>query len=102
MNRKLNIQSLKTFRKISLRLVNLSILRLLNLFFITLYKSLSAHVHDYFSCICPLLARGGTMELEHLQERYMSCLRSFVEHSAPQQPNRFHDLLVRLPEVSQP
>lgn len=40
------------------------------------------------------------MELEHLQERYMSCLRSFVEHSAPQQPNRFHDLLVRLPEVS--
>lgn len=42
------------------------------------------------------------MELEHLQERYMSCLRSFVEHSAPQQPNRFHDLLVRLPEVSQP
>lgn len=44
-------------------------------------------------------ARGGTMELEHLQERYMSCLRSFVEHSAPQQPNRFHDLLVRLPEV---
>lgn len=41
------------------------------------------------------------MELEHLQERYMSCLRSFVEHSAPQQPNRFHDLLVRLPEVSE-
>ncbi|XP_076675225.1 nuclear hormone receptor 4 isoform X3 [Andrena cerasifolii] len=44
-------------------------------------------------------ARGGTMELEQIQERYMSCLRSFVEHSAPQQPSRFHDLLVRLPEV---
>lgn len=40
------------------------------------------------------------MELEQIQERYMSCLRSFVEHSAPQQPSRFHDLLVRLPEVS--
>ncbi|EZA59806.1 Hormone receptor [Ooceraea biroi] len=45
-------------------------------------------------------ARGGTLELEQIQERYMSCLRSFVEHSAPQQPSRFHDLLVRLPEVS--
>ncbi|EFN69697.1 Hormone receptor 4 [Camponotus floridanus] len=44
-------------------------------------------------------ARGGTLELEQIQERYMSCLRSFVEHSAPQQPSRFHDLLVRLPEV---
>ncbi|KYM81475.1 Hormone receptor 4 [Atta colombica] len=45
-------------------------------------------------------ARGSTLELEQIQERYMSCLRSFVEHSAPQQPGRFHDLLVRLPEVS--
>ncbi|KYN13707.1 Hormone receptor 4 [Trachymyrmex cornetzi] len=44
-------------------------------------------------------ARGSTLELEQIQERYMSCLRSFVEHSAPQQPGRFHDLLVRLPEV---
>ncbi|XP_063972532.1 hormone receptor 4 isoform X1 [Diachasmimorpha longicaudata] len=44
-------------------------------------------------------ARGGTMELEQIQDRYMSCLRSFVEHSAPQQPGRFHDLLLRLPEV---
>ncbi|XP_046473226.1 hormone receptor 4 isoform X1 [Neodiprion pinetum] len=44
-------------------------------------------------------ARDGTLELEQIQERYMSCLRSFVEHSAPQQPGRFHDLLVRLPEV---
>ncbi|XP_011254306.2 hormone receptor 4 isoform X2 [Camponotus floridanus] len=44
-------------------------------------------------------SRGGTLELEQIQERYMSCLRSFVEHSAPQQPSRFHDLLVRLPEV---
>ncbi|KAL6448007.1 hypothetical protein ACFW04_000209 [Cataglyphis niger] len=44
-------------------------------------------------------ARGGTLELDQIQDRYMSCLRSFVEHSAPQQPSRFHDLLIRLPEV---
>ncbi|KAF6204780.1 hypothetical protein GE061_018942 [Apolygus lucorum] len=44
-------------------------------------------------------ARGGTTELEAIQERYMTCLRTFVEHTAPNQPNRFHDLLVRLPEV---
>ena len=50
--------------------------------------------------LCFSTARTGTVELEQIQERYMSCLRSFVEHSAPQQPSRFHDLLVRLPEVS--
>ncbi|KAL6448008.1 hypothetical protein ACFW04_000209 [Cataglyphis niger] len=44
-------------------------------------------------------SRGGTLELDQIQDRYMSCLRSFVEHSAPQQPSRFHDLLIRLPEV---
>ena len=47
-----------------------------------------------------IVARGGIVELEQIQERYMSCLKNFVEHSAPQQPNRFHDLLVGLPEVS--
>lgn len=29
----------------------------------------------------------------------MACLRSFVEHNFPQQPSRFQELLVRLPEV---
>lgn len=67
---------------------------------VNVFVWLTIMIYYSFSCVCSLLARGGTMELEHLQERYMSCLRSFVEHSAPQQPNRFHDLLVRLPEVS--
>lgn len=43
--------------------------------------------------------RAGTSELESILERYMSCLKTYVENTAPQQPNRFHDLLVRLPEV---
>ncbi|XP_014251568.1 hormone receptor 4-like isoform X2 [Cimex lectularius] len=44
-------------------------------------------------------ARGGSNELEAIQERYMTCLRTYVEHNSPNNPNRFHDLLVRLPEV---
>ena len=40
-----------------------------------------------------------TNELEGIQDRYMTCLRSFVEQSSPQQPGRFRELLVRLPEV---
>lgn len=43
--------------------------------------------------------RGGSTELEAIQDRYMMCLRSYVEHSFPQQPARFHELLLRLPEV---
>lgn len=43
--------------------------------------------------------RGDSSELETIQERYMTCLRSFEEHHFPQQPTRFHELLVRLPEV---
>ncbi|GFG32517.1 hypothetical protein Cfor_04341, partial [Coptotermes formosanus] len=42
--------------------------------------------------------RGDSSELETIQERYMTCLRSFEEHHFPQQPTRFHELLVRLPE----
>lgn len=44
--------------------------------------------------------RGGSSELEAIQDRYMMCLKSFVEHSFPQQPTRFHELLLRLPEVN--
>ncbi|XP_014286558.1 hormone receptor 4 isoform X2 [Halyomorpha halys] len=44
-------------------------------------------------------SRGDANELEAMQERYMTCLRTYVEHSFPNQPNRFHDLLLRLPEV---
>lgn len=44
-------------------------------------------------------ATGG--ELEAIQDRYMNCLRAYTQHMCPQQPNRYHELLVRLPEVSQ-
>ncbi|KAG8233260.1 hypothetical protein J437_LFUL009970 [Ladona fulva] len=43
--------------------------------------------------------RGGSRELEIIQERYMNCLRSYVDHHFPQQPTRYHELLLRLPEV---
>ncbi|XP_052133583.1 hormone receptor 4-like [Frankliniella occidentalis] len=29
----------------------------------------------------------------------MTCLKTYVDNQFPQQPCRFHDLLVRLPEV---
>ncbi|CAB3363218.1 Hypothetical predicted protein [Cloeon dipterum] len=43
--------------------------------------------------------RSGCGELEIIQDRYMNCLKYYVEHSFPQQPGRFQELLVRLPEV---
>jgi nuclear receptor subfamily 6 group A len=43
--------------------------------------------------------RTGCGELEMIQERYMNCLKCYVEHSFPQQPGRFQELLIRLPEV---
>ncbi|KAL0275966.1 UNVERIFIED_CONTAM: hypothetical protein PYX00_003662 [Menopon gallinae] len=43
--------------------------------------------------------RGGSTELEAIQDRYMMCLKSYVEHSFPQHPARFHELLLRLPEI---
>ncbi|KAI4459153.1 knirps-related protein-related [Holotrichia oblita] len=42
---------------------------------------------------------SGTSELENIQERYMTCLRAYTQHIYPQQPTRFQELLVRLPEV---
>ncbi|XP_065170854.1 hormone receptor 4 isoform X3 [Atheta coriaria] len=41
----------------------------------------------------------GAAELENIQERYMTCLRAYTQHICPQQPSRFQELLVRLPEV---
>lgn len=43
--------------------------------------------------------RGGANELEAIQERYMNCLKTYVEYTAPNQPSRFHELLLCLPEV---
>lgn len=43
---------------------------------------------------------SGTSELENIQERYMTCLRAYTQHIYPQQPTRFQELLVRLPEVT--
>ncbi|XP_017787036.1 PREDICTED: hormone receptor 4 [Nicrophorus vespilloides] len=42
---------------------------------------------------------AGATELENIQERYMACLRVYTQHICPQQPSRFQELLVRLPEV---
>ena len=45
-------------------------------------------------------ARSGNSELETIQDRYMNCLRTFIEHTNPQQMTRFQNLLDRMPEVS--
>ena len=38
-------------------------------------------------------------ELEGIHDRYMNCLKTFIEFNFPQEPNRVQDLLVKLPEV---
>ncbi|XP_044728083.1 hormone receptor 4 [Chrysoperla carnea] len=42
---------------------------------------------------------AGNTELETIQERYASCLRALTHHMHPQQPQRFQELLIRLPEI---
>ncbi|XP_045605082.2 hormone receptor 4 isoform X2 [Procambarus clarkii] len=44
-------------------------------------------------------SRIAHKELELIQDRYMSCLRTFCETHYPSQPTRFQDLLVRLPDI---
>ena len=38
-------------------------------------------------------------ELEGIHDRYMNCLKTFIEYNFPQEPNRVQELLVKLPEV---
>lgn len=41
------------------------------------------------------------MELESIQERYIQVLRTFLQHSSPQNPQaRLDELLAHIPEVS--
>lgn len=53
--------------------------------------------------MCLSSAKSGvsvsSSELESIQERYMTCLRAYTQSTYPDQPNRFQELLVRLPEV---
>lgn len=56
--------------------------------------------NSFLFLIFDCTAKGsGSVELEAIQERYMQCLQSYVEHNYPQSPGRFSDLLSRLPEV---
>lgn len=54
---------------------------------------------NLFFVLCSLDNGSTTSELETIQERYTSCLKTYVEHTFPMQPNRLQDLLHRLPEV---
>lgn len=37
--------------------------------------------------------------LESIQEKYVQALRSYLQHTAPHQPNRLNDLFAHIPEV---
>ncbi|KAF4517921.1 hypothetical protein B566_EDAN005986 [Ephemera danica] len=68
-----------------------------------MFRRVSLRMEEYVCLkVITMLNQGRTSggELEAIQERYMTCLKSFVEHSFPQQPGRFQELLVRLPEVA--
>lgn len=40
------------------------------------------------------------VELEGIQERYIQVLRSYLQHTAPNNPGRLGELLAHIPEVS--
>lgn len=56
-------------------------------------------VDSFLFCSARPAPTPGSNELETIQERYMTCLRAYTQHMCPQQPTRFQELLVRLPEV---
>lgn len=48
---------------------------------------------------CSHLAHAE-VELEGIQERYVQVLRSYLQHTAPNNPGRLGELLAHIPEVS--
>ena len=48
---------------------------------------------------CLFLGNVQDSELEQIHDRYLNCLKTFIEYNFPQEPNRVQDLLVKLPEV---
>lgn len=49
---------------------------------------------------CSFCLSFTEVELEHIQERYVQVLRSYLQHIAPHNTNRLSDLLAHIPEVS--
>ncbi|XP_050521497.1 hormone receptor 4 isoform X2 [Daktulosphaira vitifoliae] len=68
-----------------------------------MFRRLKLRMEEYvcLKVIIMLTQNNGSTasELETIQERYTSCLKTYVEHTFPMQPNRLQDLLNRLPEI---
>ncbi|XP_037079545.1 hormone receptor 4-like [Pollicipes pollicipes] len=65
-------------------------------------RSLGIRMQEYV-CLKVIALLNDSSSLyansEHIEDRYRSCLRSYVMHEYPEQPTRFQQLLARLPEI---
>jgi len=73
---------------------------------ITTFRDFHLTMQEYvcLKVVAMVTNTDGTVvdrELEGIHDRYMNCLKTFIEFNFPQEPNRVQDLLVKLPEVQE-
>jgi len=72
---------------------------------ITSFRNFRLSMEEYVCLkVVAMLSQEGNVQhgnLEPIYDRYMNCLKTFVEYNYPQEPNRLEQLLVKLPEVQE-
>lgn len=59
----------------------------------------SDHSHIFLLVLFHFFVDRVEVELEGIQERYVQVLRSYLLHTAPNNPGRLNELLAHIPEV---
>lgn len=63
-----------------------------------MFRRIKLKMEEYV-CLKVYILLNQESELESIQERYVQVLRSYLQHTAPHNPNRLNDLLGHIPEI---
>uniref|UniRef100_A0AAG5DDQ1 Hormone receptor 4 n=1 Tax=Anopheles atroparvus TaxID=41427 RepID=A0AAG5DDQ1_ANOAO len=63
-----------------------------------MFRRIKLKMEEYV-CLKVYILLNKEVELESIQERYIQVLRSYLQHTAPHNPNRLGDLLAHIPEI---
>merc|ERR1712029_549956 len=71
---------------------------------ITTFRNFRLTMEEYvcLKVVAMVTTPEGNVEergLQHIHDRYLGCLKTYIEYHFPQDPNRVNELLVKLPEV---
>jgi len=63
-----------------------------------MFRRIKLKMEEYV-CLKVYILLNKEVELEGIQERYIQVMRSYLQHTAPNNPGRLGELLAHIPEI---